>query len=168
MKTYSRSVAAFLAVTAFALINNAAADRPSSAGDGKGKGHSAERRDPGEGQQAGKHGRKSAEVRNGEHFDDRRRTAIRDYYHEQYQGGHCPRGLARKHNGCMPPGQARKWTVGEPLPSSVVYYELPRPLLTRVGPAPSGYRYVRVASDILLMAIGSRMVFDAIQDLGTL
>jgi Ni/Co efflux regulator RcnB len=31
---------------------------------------------------------------------------------------------------------------------------------------PSGYRYVRVASDILLIAAGTGMVVDAIQDLG--
>jgi hypothetical protein len=33
-------------------------------------------------------------------------------------------------------------------------------------PAPSGHKYVRVASDILLIAIGSSMVVDAIEDLG--
>jgi len=36
----------------------------------------------------------------------------------------------------------------------------------QIGSPPSGYRYVRVASDILLMAVGTRMVVDAIQDLG--
>lgn len=25
----------------------------------------------------------------------------------------CPPGLAKKHNGCMPPGQAKKWQRGE-------------------------------------------------------
>jgi Ni/Co efflux regulator RcnB len=36
----------------------------------------------------------------------------------------------------------------------------------QIGEPPSGYRYVRVSSDILLMAIGTRMIVDAIQDLG--
>ncbi|MEA3067606.1 MAG: hypothetical protein QOK41_1013 [Sphingomonadales bacterium] len=30
-----------------------------------------------------------------------------------YGGGGCPHGLAKKHNGCMPPGQARKLARGE-------------------------------------------------------
>jgi hypothetical protein len=53
-----------------------------------------------------------------------------------------------------------------PLPGDVVYYEVPQPLLVQIGPPPSGYRYMRVASDILMLAIGTGMVVDAIQDLG--
>ena len=34
------------------------------------------------------------------------------------------------------------------------------------GRAPAGHKYVRVAGDILLIAIGSSMIVDAIQDLG--
>jgi hypothetical protein len=34
----------------------------------------------------------------------------RDY---GYGNGGCPPGLAKKHNGCMPPGQARKLARGE-------------------------------------------------------
>ncbi len=30
-----------------------------------------------------------------------------------YGVGGCPPGLAKKHNGCMPPGQARKLARGE-------------------------------------------------------
>ena len=48
----------------------------------------------------------------------------------------------------------------------MVYYAVPQPVLVQIGPPPSGYRYVRVANDILLMAVGSRMVIDAITDLG--
>jgi Ni/Co efflux regulator RcnB len=36
----------------------------------------------------------------------------------------------------------------------------------QIGVPPRGYRYVRVASDILMIAIGTGMVIDAIQDLG--
>ena len=56
--------------------------------------------------------------------------------------------------------------MGRPLAREVVYYEVPQPLLVQIGPAPSGHRYVRVASDILLIALGTGMVVDAIQDLG--
>jgi Ni/Co efflux regulator RcnB len=38
--------------------------------------------------------------------------------------------------------------------------------VVRIGPPPSGYKYVRVASDILMIAVGTNMVVDAIQDLG--
>ena len=48
----------------------------------------------------------------------------------------------------------------------MVYYAVPQSVLVQIGPPPSGYRYVRVANDILLMAVGSRMVIDAITDLG--
>ncbi|MDO9163812.1 MAG: hypothetical protein Q8N35_18015 [Methylococcaceae bacterium] len=101
------------------------------------------------------------------HFIDRHRAVIRDYYAGEYQStGRCPPGLAKKHNGCMPPGQAKKWAIGRPLPRDVVFYELPPAVLGNFGPPPPGYRFVRVASDILMIAIGSGMVVDAINDLG--
>ena len=100
------------------------------------------------------------------HFEDRHRSVVNDYYGEQFSRGRCPPGLAKKHNGCMPPGQARKWHVGEPLARDVVYYDLPRPLAQQLGQPPAGHRYVRVASDILLIALGTGMVVDGLRDLG--
>ncbi len=35
-----------------------------------------------------------------------------------------------------------------------------------LGPPPAGYRYVRLAADILLIATATGMVVDAIQDPG--
>jgi Ni/Co efflux regulator RcnB len=102
-----------------------------------------------------------------EHFGDPHRVHVRDYYESQFRTGKkCPPGLAKKNNGCMPPGQAKKWDVGRPLPHDVRYYEVPRPLLLQLGQPPAGYRYVRVADDILLLATGTRMVVDAIRSLG--
>ena len=102
-----------------------------------------------------------------QHFEERHRTAVHDYYsHEFNNRGRCPPGLAKKHNGCMPPGQAKKWTMGRPLPRDVIFYNLEPGLVRQFGPPPAGHRYVRVASDILLIAIGTGMVIDAIQDLG--
>jgi len=100
------------------------------------------------------------------HFEDRQHVVVREYYAEQFRGARCPPGLAKKHNGCMPPGQARKWQLGRPLAREVIYYEVPQPLVIQIGQPPSGHRYVRVASDILLIALGTGMVVDAIQDLG--
>jgi hypothetical protein len=99
-------------------------------------------------------------------FGDRERSSIRDYYGSEFRSGNCPPGLAKKHNGCLPPGQARKWAMGRPLPRDVEMYDLPRDLVIRLGVPPAGYRYVRVASDILLISVGTSMVVDAIQDLG--
>ena len=66
----------------------------------------------------------------------------------------------------MPPGQAKKWELGRPLPRDVIYYEVPRPLVLQFGQPPAGYRYVRVARDILMIAVGTALVVDAIRDLG--
>ena len=102
----------------------------------------------------------------GSYFDDGQRRHAHQWYGQQYRAGHCPPGLAKKNNGCLPPGQAKKWRVGHALPAGVVYYPVPQPVVVQLGVPPAGYRYVRVANDILLLAIGSRMVVDAISDLG--
>jgi Ni/Co efflux regulator RcnB len=149
------------------------ADKPSWAGNGKGgkpdksykqddprkdghkKGHDDERRE--------------WEHKHGKHFRDHDREVAHNYYRSEYKKHkHCPPGLAKKHNGCVPPGQAKKWHYGRPLPRDVIFYEVPRALVIELPPPPAHYRYVRVASDILLIAVGSGMVIDAIEDLGTL
>lgn len=137
------------------------ADKP--AGKGKGNDERMERRDDDKKSRDGKDDRSAAQRR---HFEDQHRAAVRDYYSEHYRSGHCPPGLAKKNNGCAPPGQARKWQMGRPLPRDVVYYEVPHDLVVRIGPPPSGHRYVRVAGDILLIAIATGLVVDAIDDLG--
>lgn len=102
----------------------------------------------------------------GSYFNEGQRRHAHQWYGEQYRAGRCPPGLAKKHNGCMPPGQAKKWAIGRVLPAGVVYYPVPQAVVVQIGLPPAGYRYVRVANDILLLAIGSRMVVDAITDLG--
>lgn len=102
----------------------------------------------------------------GSYFNDGQRRYVHQWYGEQYRAGRCPPGLAKKNNGCMPPGQAKKWSVGHVLPAGVVYYPVPQSVVVQLGVPPAGYQYVRVANDILLLAIGSRMVVDAITDLG--
>ncbi len=101
----------------------------------------------------------------GAYFREEQREAARIYYERPENRGFCPPGLAKKGNNCMPPGQAKKWRQGYPLPAGVVYYELPRSVVLSIGLPPSGYRYVRVASDILLVAIGTAIVVDALEDL---
>jgi len=100
---------------------------------------------------------------------DRDRDAVYGYYRTQYSAGNCPPGLAKKNNGCLPPGQAKKmWAVGQPLPRDVYYEPLPPDLLGRLSPAPAGYQYVRVASDVLMLAVGTRMVVGSLADLSRL
>jgi Ni/Co efflux regulator RcnB len=108
----------------------------------------------------------SRQERGDRYFGDEQRTVITRYYTEQYRVGRCPPGLAKKQNGCMPPGQAKKWVVGRPLPREVVYYDLPPSVVLELGAPRAGQRYVRVASDILLIAIGTGMVLDGIENLG--
>jgi Ni/Co efflux regulator RcnB len=98
-------------------------------------------------------------------FSDHDRVVLGDYYGGMTSRGHCPPGLAKKNNGCMPPGQAKKWAVGQRLPGDAVYYDLPSSLTVRLTPPPSGYKYVRVAKDILLIAAGTGMVAAGISDL---
>jgi hypothetical protein len=95
------------------------------------------------------------------------RAVIQQYYGAQIAHGRCPPGLAKKNDGCMPPGQAKKWVRGRPLPRDLVYYALPPDLAVRLD-APAGAKYVRVAADILLIALGTGMVLDAVEDIGRL
>ena len=48
----------------------------------------------------------------------------------------------------------------------MVYYEIPPAIFVQLPRPSPGHKYVRVASDILLIAVGSGMVIDAIKDLG--
>lgn len=106
------------------------------------------------------------QIQAGRFFQDRQRSAVHDYYGHQYRTGRCPPGLSRKHNGCMPRGQVRYYSVGQRLAPAVIYHTVPAAMVVTLGVPPSGHRYVRVASDILLIAIGTGLVVDAIQDLG--
>lgn len=52
--------------------------------------------------------------RDGDHYRDGRYRDGNNHYNS-YRG--CPPGLAKKHNGCQPPGHARaRWARGERLP----------------------------------------------------
>ena len=152
----SRVSRALVALMAAAMVAGPVlADPPPWAGGGKGKGD-----DRGyKGERDNDRDRDDRrEERPGRHFGDRHQTIVRGYYDEEFHGGKCPPGLAKKHNGCMPPGQAKKWAVGAPLPRDEVRYELPPALVVQLGVPPAGYRYVRVASDVLMIAAGTNVV----------
>lgn len=95
-------------------------------------------------------------------FEEHQRNVVRDYYRTESDAKRCPPGLAKKNNGCMPPGQARKWEVGQPLARDIIYHDIPADIATQLGEPPAGHRYVRVASDILLITQNVGNVIDAI------
>lgn len=107
----------------------------------------------------------SGQVQIGGYFKPQHWEAAREYYGRPENQGFCPRGLAKKGHGCLPPSQTKKWRQGYPLPPSVMYYDVPRSMVLTLGAPPPGYRYVRVASDILLIAVGSNTVMDSIENL---
>ena len=50
----------------------------------------------------------------------------------------------------------------------MIYHDVPQEIIVRIGLPPAGQRIVRVANDLLLIAVGTGMVLDAIEDLGKL
>jgi hypothetical protein len=110
-------------------------------------------------------GGRQGQLRIGGYFQAPEREQAPQLYRQYYPGTRCPPGLARKGNGCLPPGLARAYVVGRPLPPQVIFYDLPPRLVVELGLPPPGYRYVRVAADILLIAVGTGLVIDALQDL---
>jgi len=110
---------------------------------------------------------KSKTSKHGKHFHDKDADVMRHYYQNDSRNGKaCPPGLAKKNNGCMPPGQTTKqWTSGEPLPHNLRRYDLPRDLVSRLPIPPQGQRYVRILTDILLVDSNTDVVIDAIVDI---
>jgi hypothetical protein len=99
-------------------------------------------------------------------FAARERDAVSAYFVETRGRGNCPPGLAKKHNGCLPPGQVKKrYSVGQRLPETIIYEEPPRELIVRIGPPPSGYRYVVLDGDLVKLTLGTLLVVDSIEGL---
>ena len=145
------------------------ADKPSSTGKQGNSSKNNKKKDQQKGNSESYSQDKKGDVYNVNiYFNDQQRNVIDNYYRQEYHSGHCPPGLAKKNNGCMPPGQAKKWRKGHPLPHDVIYYDLPSAVVVQLGRPPEGHRYIRVASDILLMAVGTGMIVDAIQDLNSM
>lgn len=167
----------WVAIAAWGLAFGAAApvwaEKPDWAGQGHGK-HKKDREERHDGEDRRRNDGPSMAVQLGgggltisvgSYFGDNQRRAAQDYYAPQVRSGHCPPGLAKKNNGCLPPGQAKKWSVGQRLPSGTMTYPVPHELRVRLGTPPAGHEFVRMAGDILLIAVGTSMVVDAIEDL---
>jgi Ni/Co efflux regulator RcnB len=99
---------------------------------------------------------------------DRDRNVVRTYYRTEHAAGRCPPGLAKKNNGCLPPGQTgRAWAIGQPLPPEIVYEPMPPALWNQLTPPPYGYEYARVADDIVLMSTATRVIAGLLGNLGS-
>ena len=110
--------------------------------------------------------RQREEIRQGTYFDEQQRITVRQYYSTYYGNGKkCPPGLAKKQNGCVPPGQVRYWQVGQPIPRNVTIYSVPQPVIQILPPAPYGYRYARIGGDIVLVQQQNNLIVDIINGL---
>jgi hypothetical protein len=88
-----------------------------------------------------------------------------------YGIGGCPPGLARKHNGCMPPGQAKKlYNVGQRFPLSYgdrwSYNQIPYDLRRQYGFDPydryyygDGYVYRVDPKTMLIQQVVSALLY---------
>jgi Ni/Co efflux regulator RcnB len=100
------------------------------------------------------------------HFTSREREVVHVYFADEQRRGHCPPGLAKKHDGCLSPGHAKRhYVIGRPMPAGVVLVPVPAELVVRMGPPPSGCRYAMVDGDVVKLAAGSALVIDAIRGL---
>lgn len=92
-------------------------------------------------------------------FDLNDRNIIQSYLKRNY-GQSCPPGLAKKNNGCLPPGQAKKYGIGGILPGG--YHSLPGALAAALGVPPRGTFYAMVDKDVLLVSEATKRVLDAV------
>lgn len=150
--TASLRVAAFIAI---AVLTAAPAMAKDAENDGRGRENS---------RRGVQH--QQEEVRQGAFFNDEHRNNAKQYYGQNYgHGKNCPPGLRKRENGCLAPGQARNWSVGQPVPRGVQTYAVPTQVLRQFPPAPAGYRYVRIGGDIVLVRQQNNLIVDIIQGL---
>lgn len=110
--------------------------------------------------------REREDIKQGAYFNDQQRTLVRQYYTTTYSNAkRCPPGLAKKNNGCMPPGQAQDLVLGQPVPKNVIVYQVAQPVIRKLPAAPVGYRYERIGGDIVLVQQDSNIVVDIIKGL---
>jgi len=62
----------------------------------------------------------------------------------------------------LPPGQAKKWVRGQYLPKTIVWTPAPAAILAHLKPAPPGHRYVVVDGEVLLIALATGLILEAV------
>ena len=163
MKPSISRIAALAIASAFIAAPAFAKDHDEDQGNKHGNKHEAKQEAKEARHDAKRAQRMADDIRPGTYFNDQHRNYARTYYGERYGHGRgCPPGLAKKNNGCLPPGHARNWDVGQPIPRGVVVYDVPRPVLVQLPPAPYGYHYARIGGDIVLVRNQSNLIVDII------
>ena len=134
----------FLAAAALAVGGGAAAKPGNSKGPGAKSGDHQERSAP--------------DIDISISLGEAHRSIVRDHYR-----ANCPPGLAKKNNGCLPPGQAKKrYAVGDRVPDGVEILILPHEVILRLPPLPRGYGYRMVDGDLVVVALATLIIADAI------
>lgn len=90
---------------------------------------------------------------------DHDRSTLLNYLESRH---HCPPGLAKKNNGCLPPGQAKKYMRGMVVEPGIQWIPLPHDVVVRLTPPPPGALYVQVDQNVLLVTEATRKVLDAV------
>jgi hypothetical protein len=99
-------------------------------------------------------------------FTSGERDRTRGYFQKKHGRGKCPPGLAKKNNGCLPPGHAKKrYVVGQALPPTLRIEPVPAELRVVIGVPPEGYEYGILDGDLVKLAVGTMLVVDAIDGL---
>lgn len=94
-------------------------------------------------------------------FQPAEREVIIRYLTRDY-GGKCPPGLAKKHNGCIPPGHQARYRPGVILEDDVEWHEPPVEIIEHLRPAPLHTRYVMVDQNVLLVSEATKKILDAV------
>lgn len=166
-RTILVAVVAISLVVSFGAAPSALAEPPSHAGKGKAK-HDKAHEDAKHSGRKGQNGRHGGGTGSTAKIETEDRVRIQAYFGDGYGQRDCPPGLAKKNNGCVPPGQAKKYARGDVVPGNIQLVVLPAELEVRLRPLPSGYVYRRVDGDVLVVAEAARKVIDIVVLLSTL
>lgn len=146
----------WLTAAAIAVFSTGALAQPGK-GKGDGRGNDQDRDDV----------RVEASVNVNVNFSSRQRDDVSVYLRDRRDNdrGNCPPGLAKKNNGCMPPGQAKRYQLGRQLPRDIVIGRVPEDISVIIGLPPAGYEYGMIDGDLVKLVVGTLLVVDAIDGL---
>ncbi len=72
-------------------------------------------------------------------------------------------GVGNGNNGVfLPPGQAKKWARGQLLPKTIVWTPAPAVIIAKLKPVPPGHQYVVIGGQVLLIALATGLILDAL------
>ena len=162
--------AATIAVMGLAPTSQAFAEKPAHAGKPSHAGKGGKHGGKGKAAKHGKHGKQDrGDVSIQVTFGEDGRAHVRSHYRNEYAAQPCPPGLAKKRNGCLPPGQAKKrYAKGDIIPDEIVLSPIPGRLEVRLKPLPRGYVYRYVDGQVLVVAEAAKKVIDAVVLLSSL